>query len=297
VTVLARRDPLAESLSVVSSGSNPIDFEQLVLKDDVLNGVKSDDLAAKYLRQFSNGSDFINGDTRWCLWLKDAPAGDISNSPVLSERVARLEVLRRESDRSATQQLSRTPTLFGEDRQPNEEFLAFPQTFTDGRKFMTVGYMSPSVIIGMKIYWTVDPDGLQFAVASSSMMLAWQRTVGGRLKSDPSFSNTLVWNTFPFPTIDHDQRRQMIEGGEAVLAARAKQPGRTLAEMYEPTAMAADLIEAHDQLDAVVDSAFGFDCPPTIVDRQKRLFDLYTEMTTSGQLALPSARAKRPRRR
>ncbi|MFN3315980.1 MAG: type IIL restriction-modification enzyme MmeI, partial [Raineya sp.] len=170
-------------------------IKQFILKSDELEEVESDPIARKYLRQFSNGSDFINGDKRFCLWLKDAPPADIVRSAILKKRVDKLIEKRSGSDRPGTQKLAQFPTRFGEDRQPNEPFLAFPQTFTENRRYMTVGLMDPSVIIGMKIYWTIDPDGLQFALASSSMMITWQRTVGGRLKSDPSFSNTLVWNT------------------------------------------------------------------------------------------------------
>lgn len=96
----------------------------------------------------------MNGDVRWCLWLKDASDADLTHSPVLVKRVAALEAARRNADRSATKKLAATPALFGKDRQPTETFLAFPQTFTDNRGFMTVGYMNSSTVIGMKIYST-----------------------------------------------------------------------------------------------------------------------------------------------
>lgn len=282
--------PLSPELTVVSSGSNPIDFKQLVLTDEAHAEVLKDATAAKYLRQFSNGSDFINGDLRWCLWLKEASPEDIASSPLLRGRVEELRRLRGAADRVATKKLATTPTLFGEDRQPTETFLAFPQTFTDNRAYMTVGYIEPTTIIGMKIYSTIDPDGFQFAVASSSMMLAWQRTVGGRLKSDPSFSNTLVWNTFPLPQVSPEDRAKITSGGQEVLRARVSSGLPTLGQMYEPSSISSDLLNAHDLLDSAVDAVFGFESRPTTPQRQDRLFSGFSEMSSANQLSVPKRR-------
>lgn len=282
VFVPARDTPLSPALTVVSSGSNPIDFKQFLLDTNGFEEVQTDPIASKYLRRFSNGSDYINGDERWCLWLKDASVEDLEASPVLLGRVKQLAAKRSESLREATRKLARTPTLFGEDRQPIEPFLGFPQTFTENRRYMTVGYMDPSIIIGMKIYSTIDPDGLQFAIASSSMMITWQFTVGGRLKSDPSFSNTLVWNTFPLRELKQSERARIIAGGKAVIAARERHAGKTLAELYNPYTMPKDLLSAHDSLDKAVDAVFGFRRTPTEMERQKRLFDRYISMTAAA---------------
>lgn len=100
-------------------------------------------------------------------------------------------------------------------------------------------------------------DGLLFSLVSSSMFMAWQRTVGGRLKSDLRFSNTLVWNTFPVPELSDKQREAIIKAGKRVLKARELHPERSLAEHYAPLSMAPELVKAHDALDREVDKAFG----------------------------------------
>jgi len=293
VFVPGRRVRLSPTLTEVSSGSNPIDFEQFILKEDSdYDEVVADTVASKYLRRFSNGSDYINGKVRWCLWLKNVDSSDIVNSPVLKRRVKTVAERRTTSDRQATKRLALTPTLFGEDRQPIVDFLAFPQTFTDTRRYMTVGIMSPDIIIGMKIYSTVDPTGLQFAIASSSMAITWQRTVGGRLKSDPSFSNTLVWNTFPFPALTSAECQRIIAAGNLIKEARGLFAGKTLAALYNPLAMPPELIAAHNALDKAVDKVFGFRKTPTELERQARLFERYVEMSTADQGATSAAKYK-----
>ncbi|WP_368664650.1 type IIL restriction-modification enzyme MmeI, partial [Dietzia cinnamea] len=113
------------------------------------------------------------------------------------------------------------------------------------------------VIAGNKVYVAEDPDGLLIALVSSSMFITWQRAVGGRLKSDLSFSNTLVWNTFPVPDLDEGTRLRVIQAGQGVLDARKRHPERSLADAYNPLAMDPALVKAHDVLDREVDRAFG----------------------------------------
>ena len=124
-----------------------------------------------------------------------------------------------------------------------------------------------------------DPNGLQFALISSSMFITWQKTVGGRIKSDYRFSSTLTWNTFPVPELDDKTRQRIIKAGKKVLDARALHPERSLAEHYNPLAMAPELIKAHDALDREVDKAFGASRKLTTVrQRQELLFANYEKL-------------------
>lgn len=293
--VRARATPLAPDLGTVSSGNNPIDFKQLILDDDGFSEAMADPIAKNYIKKFANGEDFINALARWCLWLKDADPDDIGKSSVLKRRVSTLAEKRRDSDREATKKLASTPTLFGEIRQPTERFLAIPQTFAESRYFMTVGYLEPSTIIGMKIYSVPDPTGLQFAIASTSMMITWQKTVGGRLKSDPSFSNTIVWNTFPMRALTDAERDKLIAAGKLVLEARRANPG-SLARQYNSLAMPKALLDAHAALDKAMDAIFGFRKVPTDYERQRRLFERFAEAGASDQMAIDVEAAPKRRR-
>jgi len=116
------------------------------------------------------------------------------------------------------------------------------------------------------------------------MFIAWQKGIGGRLKSDPSFSNTLVWNNLPLPPVDDAQRQQIIEAGQGVLDARAMHPERSLADHYNPLAMAPELLKAHAALDRVVDRAFG--ATSALRGNEERLqllFERYAELTQKSE--------------
>ncbi|MBQ1374513.1 MAG: methyltransferase [Aeriscardovia sp.] len=111
------------------------------------------------------------------------------------------------------------------------------------------------------------------------MFMAWQDLVGGRLKEDNRFSNTLVWNTFPLPKLTKDQKDRIIEGGAKVLEARAQDPDTSLADLYTPGNMSSDLKTAHEALDRAMDRVFSDKPLRSEEERQKALLEAYEKMT------------------
>ncbi|WP_414625710.1 type IIL restriction-modification enzyme MmeI [Corynebacterium vitaeruminis] len=239
-------------------------------------------MAAKYLRPFRMGRELVRGLDRWCLWMADDdfnPA-DIGKSPVLKRRIEATQRMRLGSTKKATQESAATPYLFQENRQPSCAYVGIPAVVSETRRYYTVARLSSNVIAGNKLYTAIDPDGLLFGLISSSMFITWQRAVGGRLKSDLNFANTLTWNTFPAPELDDATRQRIIEAGQKVLAARDLHPERSLAEHYNPLAMDPALIRAHDALDKEVDKAMGAPRKLTTErQRQELLFENYARMT------------------
>ncbi|WP_328702190.1 type IIL restriction-modification enzyme MmeI [Bifidobacterium longum] len=73
----------------------------------------------------------------------------------------------------------------------------------------------------------------------------------------------------------------LIEAGRGVLAARSSHPSQSLADLYDPDYMPADLRAAHRELDKVADLAFGAERWLKDDDdaRLKILFDSYARMT------------------
>src|SRR5690625_7136218 len=99
--------------------------------------------------------------------------------------------------KKATKLSAYTPLLFQENHQPDSNYVGIPRVVSESRKFYAVQHLSKDIIAADSVFTITDPDGLIFGLMSSSMLITWQRTVGGRLKSDLRFSNTLSWNTFP----------------------------------------------------------------------------------------------------
>ena len=105
------------------------------------------------------------------------------------------------------------------------------------------------------------------------------RLVAGRLKSDYNHSNTIVYNNFVWSNATPEQLARIEACAQAVLGARAAHPDATLADMYDPDNefLFPDLMKAHAELDAAVESAYGVDFNGDENKIVAHLFNLYAE--------------------
>ncbi|MGU3436706.1 DNA methyltransferase [Actinomycetes bacterium M1A6_2h] len=278
--VTKRTRPLSPLLPPVAYGSKPADGGFLAPKPGV-DPSEGDPIAARYVRRFVGAKELIHDTERWCLWLTELEPTDVSRSAVLREQLNQVRQFRLASSKAQTQEQAATPSMFAEIRQPEVAYLAIPAHVGESRSYFLSQRFEPDVICGNANFFAPDPDGLLFGLISSSMFMAWQRTVGGKLESRLRFSNTVVWNNFPVPELDDKQRAQIITGGEGVLAARALHPDRSLAEHYHPLAMDPPLLKAHSALDRAVDTALGAAKKLTTEEqRLEVLFRNYQDLTS-----------------
>lgn len=285
---------LSPILPYVFAGSMPNDGGNLIVEPEDYDEVMSDPIAAKYVRSFRMGKELIRGLDRWCLWLEGVSKEEITNSPIISSRTQAVWEIRSASSRVATRKLADIPHLFGENHQPLTQYVAIPVVVSENRPYYTASLLPQSTIAGNKLYTVVDPQGFLFSIISSSMFIAWQRTVGGRMKSDLSFSNTIVWNNLPLPPVSEDLRARIIAAGKKILAAREAVEERAgervgLDKMYASLDdMDPALRKAHEELDLVVDVAFGASRPCTSNDQRiSILIGRYLELTGAAPSTPP----------
>ena len=286
VLVEQSRIVLGHGLPQITSGNMPRDGGHLLIETpEEYAKVMADPVAAKYVRRYIMGNELINNIDRWCLWLTELDPNDISKSSELRNRLKAVKDFRANSNAASTRQMADTPHLFGQRSQPTSKYLGLPVVFSESRRWATVDHFGPEVIAGNKIYKCEDLDGYAFAIACSSMFMTWQKSIGGRLKSDPSFSNTLVWNSLPLPPISPELKTQIIQQGFEITKVRESLESKSLADMYNPLGMNPILIKAHEGLDKLVDKAFGAKKPlSNNVERETLLFEQY--LTLSKQFTI-----------
>ena len=284
IFIKARTHPLSPSITPIRRGSQPTDGGNLIVERDEDPQFASDPIAMKYLRPFRMGQEIVQGLDRWCLWMADDDFNpqDILKSSLLRERVQKCGVFRSKSKKKITRENANISHLFQEIRQPLAPYVGIPSVVSETRRFYTAAHLTEQVIAGNQLYTALDPDSFLFAIISSSMLITWQKAIGGRLESRLRFANKVVWNTLPLPAVSDKQRAEIIAAGQGVLDARAEQPGVSLADMYNPLAMAPSLLKAHRVLDRAVDRAFGAKTPlETNEERLALLFKRYQEMTAT----------------
>ncbi|MBS0188597.1 MAG: class I SAM-dependent DNA methyltransferase [Planctomycetes bacterium] len=293
VVIQARTAPISPVPPIIF-GSMPNDGGNLLLEDeDKAELVSREPGAAPFIRSFLGAHEFINGESRWCLWLTDKDSATVRKLPAVMERVAATKKYRERSTRPTTRELACAPTKFGEIRQPNNRFLLIPRHSSERRRFIPIGYIEPEVIAGDSCLIVPSATPYHFGVLTSEMHMAWVRQVCGRLESRYRYSNKLVYNNFPWPQdISEKQQAAVAAASEHVLAVRDTFKGQTLADLYDPLAMPKSLRDAHRDLDRAVDKCYR--AQPFTSERQRveYLFDLYQKLITPLTVPAKSSRRK-----
>lgn len=239
-------------------GSQPTDDGNYILtKKEMQELVKKNPLTRKYIRPFMMGKDFITRTPRYCLWLENASPHELKKCPEILERIEAVRQFRKKSKKAATIEKSNTPMLFDENHACNTEYIAIPIVSSERRRYIPMDYLSPNIIAGNKLFMMPSNTLYNFGVLESSVHMAWMRAIAGRLKSDYSYSNTIVYNNFPWPTPTAAQKAKIEQTAQAILDARAKYPYTSFADLYDPLTMPSVLLKAHQQNDKAVMQAYG----------------------------------------
>ncbi|MCI5130148.1 MAG: class I SAM-dependent DNA methyltransferase [Candidatus Electrothrix sp. EH2] len=281
--VLAKRKkPLCDVAKMVW-GSKPTDGGYLIFQNEEEKNkfVEQEPGAEKWIRPFQGGQDLIRNNHRYCLWLKGISPAELQKLPNVLRRVELVKQMRSESKKAATQKWAAYPTLFAEDRQPDSDYLAIPEVSSERRHYIPIAYVNKEVIASNKIQLVPNATLFHFGVITSEMHMSWTKYVCGRLKSDYSYSSTIVYNNFPWPPNPTAKQKAKVEqAAQSVLDARAAFPDSTLADLYDPLTMPAQLTKAHAALDKAVDKCYRSRAFTDELNRMQFLFALYEELTS-----------------
>jgi hypothetical protein len=280
IVLTSRRSPISD-VPVMQFGNMANDGGFLIIEDeDLQNFLASEPNSRKYIRKLVGSVEFINDLPRWCLWLVGIEPNELRNLPEVTSRVQKVKDHRLLSSRNATRDLASEPALFGEIRQPDTDYLLIPRVSSENRSIVPIGYLSKDIIVTDRCAFVPDASHYLFGVLTSSMHMAWMRTVCGRLKSDYNYSINIVYNNFPWPKNPGANFMDKVEQcAQAVLDARKKHTGSTLADLYDVNTMPKDLHDAHIALDRAVDACYGKKIFKNETERLTMLFELYQNMS------------------
>jgi hypothetical protein len=240
-------------------GSIPVDGGNLIIEEaDYEAFIKKEPQAKIYIKQLVGSEEFINNKKRYCLWLLGANPADLKKCPLIMERIQKVKEMRLASTKEATRKFADYPTRFMELRQPETDYLLIPRVSSEQRRYIPIGYMSKDVISTDANMVLPNASIYHFGILTSNVHNAWMRVVAGRLKSDYRYSNTIVYNNFPWPNPSEEQKKKIEQTAQAILDARAKYPDSSLADLYDETVMPPELRQAHRANDLAVCQAYGF---------------------------------------
>ena len=222
-----------------------------------------------HFRLLANSANVLHGNlTTYGIWLTDLSLDEALKYPELKERISKVAEKRPSN-----------PHLFSRISVPKDDYIFIPQLSSERRKYIPITFLDRDIVpLGPHFY--IDGGTLtDFSILSSSMHMSWMRAVSGKFKKDYRYSSELVYNTFPCPPLTSVEKEKLTQSAENILIARENHSEMTLAEMYDPDKMPADLRQAHEENDVLVDKLYRDHAFANDEERLAVLFDLYEKMT------------------
>ncbi|WP_086618105.1 class I SAM-dependent DNA methyltransferase [Erythrobacter tepidarius] len=271
-------------LNEMGFGNMPNDGGYLLLDaDEAKTAIKDHAVHPKYIRPFIGSQEFVRGIERRCIWVADNEYEAADGNAWLKKRFESVRAQRNASSRATTNAIAVTPYRFGEVRQTgNETVIAVAAISSENRDYLPCGLLPPGTIISNKCYALYDAPLWNMALIASRLHWVWIGTVCVRLEMRFSYSNTLGWNTFPVPTLTEKNKADLTRCAEDILLAREAHFPATIAELYDPEKMPADLREAHERNDEVLERIYIGRRFRNDTERLEKLFELYTKMTAGA---------------
>ena len=276
-------------LPTMFAGNIPRDSEGFMLaKDD------SDRLIAAYpdaqvlVRKIMGSKEFINGLERNCLWITDNNAALANSIPPVRERLDHIRRY-RESGSERGKLGVNSPHRFERTITGIAHEIIVPRVSSERREYLPIGFLKSEVIISDAAQAIYDAPTFIFSILASKMHITWVSLTAGRMKSDFRYSSGVCYNSFPVPILTEKNRIDLTHCAEDILLAREAHFPATIADLYDPEAMPADLRAAHERNDEVLERIYIGRRFRNDTERLEKLFELYTRMT-----AAKDRKGKRP---
>lgn len=285
IFVKRRTKPLCNVPELIL-GNKTYDDGNLILSEEEKDEIiAKEPITKSWIRPFLGAYEFINRKSRYVIWLKDISPAEINQSKIVKERISNVYNFRIKSTDVGTRKGAEYPSLLLNITQKNidyDNFIFIPRVSSERRRYIPMGFLSSTVMISDAGYFMPYADLYTFGVLNSNVHMAWMRVVAGRLKSDYRYSNFIVYNNFPWPQLNENQKKKIEETAQGILDARELYLDCSLADLYDAVLMPKELREAHRANDRAVMKAYGFDISMTEEDCVTELLKLYSDLCNNN---------------
>lgn len=297
--VKSRNAPLASDLNQMIFGNMALDGRNekclrmtRQVRDEIV-ALNPD--AEPFLRPIFGSDELLKGKDNWCIWVRPDQVANASRLQPLKQRFEQAKLVRSASGAGEDMRKAlATPWSFREQKEATSHTIIIPRTASLDRHWMPVDIKTVETIVSDAAFGIFDGPVWQAAILSSRLHRLWLETVGGRLKEDPRYSNTLVWNTFPLPPLSRRRRAELEEQWwEIDLARKEAGFGRSLGDLYASANMPRPLRRAHEELDETMETIFGSRRYRSDADRIEHMLQLYERLIVAEESAKPTKKSKK----
>lgn len=278
IFVLPRSKSISNFPEMIT-GSSPCDDGNLIIdnheKEKIVN---EDKRIEKFLKKYVGAQELISNTFRYCIYVSEDLKDEALKIDTLVKRFEKVKIFRSNSKKEATKKKSETSYLFDEDRYQKNNFILVPKVGSERRQYLPIGFYDENFLPSNTTKVIYNSHIWLYSILSSKMQIVWVRAVAGRLKTDMQYSNTLCYNTFPFPSISSHREDELTQCTFRILEEREKHPEKTLAQLYDPDKMPKGLKEAHRLNDEAVERCYRSTPFNSDEERLEYLFKLYEKM-------------------
>ncbi len=278
IVIERRKEPIS-NLPKMVFGNKPTDGGNLILtpseRDKIIDEYPD---AKKFIRIYQGSDSFINGETRYCIWVGEDERIEAESFPPLKNRIKAVADFRNKSVAESTVDAADYPHLFRQRAHRDGQALLVPRVSSERRQYIPIGFVNSNTIASDSTQVIYGAALLTFAILANRMHTIWLSAVGGKLETRYRYSN-LVYDSFPFPKLTTAEKDELERLAQNILNIRDENFDMTLGEMYNPETMPEDLREAHHQLDLAVERIYRPEPFNSDEERLEHLFKLYAKMT------------------
>ena len=297
VYVFRRSHVLSKGFPEMKYGSKPTDGGHLSLEpQDMVRLCQAEPEASQFIKNYMGAEQLIKGLDRHCLWIEEDDLKDALRVEGIARRLERVSASRRQSRKEATRQLGDRPHSFEYRAYKPTDSIIVPSVSSERREYIPIGYLGPDTVISNLAFAVYDAEPWLFGLLTSRMHMVWARAVGGQLETRLRYSNTIVYNNFPVRELSEEEKQKLAQLALRVLDVREYHCEKTLAQLYDPEHMPANLRAAHEDIDRFVDRLYSERPYETDEDRLSDLFAKYEEMIAAEEAAKPAKRSRKAKK-
>ena len=280
-------------LPLMSKGSSPTDGGYLLMSDEEGKIVlEKYDGINDILKKYVGSKEFINGYYRYTIWIADDDIKTWKNNKFISERLKKITEY-RDKKKGTVKKLADKPWKYVSQGRFSETLskknrtgynIIVPRVSSENRIYVPMGTVDDNTVISDSAMAIYDAPLWLLGLLESRMHMVWLENVGGKLETRYRYSAGLVYNTFPVPELSTRRKNEIEELIGNILDIREEEGG-TLAELYgsplatkNPKPMNPRLLEAHKELDKVVDRVYKSTDFKDDNERLALLLNMYSEM-------------------
>jgi hypothetical protein len=299
--IVYKRSKVLSNIPEMTYGNKAVYGEPLILTTEEKNDlVLENDKSSDFIKKFVGAKDLLDGNERYVIWIRKEEVENALKISSIKSRVDLVKSLRLQSKEKGANELANRPYQFRDTFETTTCSIVVPLTTSERRIYIPLGLSTNNEILSNAVSVIYNADLWIFSIISSKAHMIWVKSIGGYLGTSIRYSSALCYNTFPFPNIGHNQKKELEKLVYNILEEREKYSEKTLAQLYDPDKMPLGLKNAHQQLDLAVERCYRSKPFENDEERLEYLFKLYEQMIeeekSKGTLFAMEAKSKKKKK-